>query len=123
MKRDVHVGYLDGIPLLKVNGDLDRAAGSKLLQWGEEASGGGGRLLLLDLSDCLYVDSGGLGSLFGLLQLLSPRGVVVAFGANADVGRLLETVGLLDTPAFRVYDAEADVRAALESGEFTPPDP
>ena len=120
MKQNILAGHLDGIPLLRVDGDLDRVTGAKLVHWGEEASGGGNRLLLLDLSGCQYVDSGGLGSLFSLLELLTPRGVAVAFGTSPDVERLLETVGLLRTPAFRIYFDEAAVRAALASEGLAP---
>jgi anti-anti-sigma factor len=111
-------GHLDQIPLLKVTGDLDRNNGSKAVEWAEQALGGGDRLLLLDLSDCSYVDSGGLGSLFAILQILNPRGVIGIYGASAEVYRLMELVGLVSTPAFRVFSDEAAVRAALEGGEF-----
>ncbi len=111
-------GYLDGTPLLKVAGDLDRSSGSKVIEWGEEALGESNRLLLLDLSDCAHVDSGGLGSLFTLLQVMAPRGVLGVYGVNPDVYRLMEMVGLISTPAFRVFADEAAARAALEGKEF-----
>ena len=111
-------GHLDQIPLLKVTGDLDRNNGSKAVEWAEQALGGGDSLLLLDLSDCLYVDSGGLGSLFTILQILNPRGIIGIYGASAEVYRLMEMVGLVSTPSFRVFSDEAAVRAALEGGEF-----
>jgi anti-anti-sigma factor len=114
----VLAGYLERIPLLKVVGDLDRNNGSKIVEWGEESAGGGKRLLLLDLADCPHVDSGGLGSLFTLLQILAPRGALGVFGTSPDVYRLMEMVGLAGTPAFRVFSDEAAVRAALEGGEF-----
>jgi anti-anti-sigma regulatory factor len=75
-------------------------------------------MLLLDLSDCSYADSGGLGSLFSVLQILAPRGLLGVFGANRDVYRLLEMVGLVRTPVFRVFSDEKAVRAALDGGEF-----
>ena len=111
-------GYLDQIPMLKVAGALDRTNGSKVVAWGEEALKAGSRILLLDLSDCSYVDSGGLGSLFTILQILAPRGLLGVFGANHDVYRLIETVGLVSTPVFRVFSDEKAVQAALDGGEF-----
>ena len=118
MTQKVVAGYLDGIPLVKVQGDLDRANGVQVIHWGEEASAGSSGALILDMTDCTYIDGGGLGSLFSILQLLAPRGVVVAFGTNPDVERLLEMVGLLHTPYFRVFADEEDVRTALFAGEF-----
>ena len=111
-------GYLDQIPLLKVVGDLDRSNGSKVVEWGEEELGVSNRLLLLDLSDCPHVDSAGLGSLFTLLQVVAPRGVLGVYGVNPDVYRLMQMVGLIGTPAFRVFADEAAARAALEGEEF-----
>jgi anti-anti-sigma factor len=118
MMQQVLAGHLDEIPMLKVVGELDRVNGSKVVEWGEEELKVGSQMLLLDLSECSYADSGGLGSLFTVLQILAPRGVLGVFGAKRDVYRLIEMVGLATTPAFRVFSDEKAVRAALEGGEF-----
>ncbi len=111
-------GYLDRTPILKVVGGLDRGNGSEIVGWGEERLGGGSRLLLLDLSECSYADSGGLGSLFTLLQILGPRGALGVFGTNPNLNRMMELVGLLSTPAFRLFSDEAAVRAFLREEEL-----
>ena len=118
MMEHMFAGYLEQTPLLKVAGDLDRSNGSRVVEWGEEVYGEGSRVLLLDLSECPHMDSGGLGSLFSLLQILAPRGVLGVYGANSEVYRLMEMVGLISTPSFRVFSDEAEVRAALDGGEF-----
>ena len=104
---------LGTIPLLRVSGELDHLGGSELCAVGREALGADGRVLLLDLSQCSYLDSGGLGALFGLLRDLGPEGVLGLIGVNQEVCRILEIVGLPRMASLRLFADAAEASAAL----------
>lgn len=113
-------GSLGTIPLLRVSGDLDHLAGTDLGAVGLAELGTGGRFLLLDLTECTCIDSGGLGALFGLLRELGPNGVLGLIGVNPDICRILEIVGLPRMASLRLFADAAEAYAAL-AGEDSPP--
>jgi anti-anti-sigma factor len=102
--------------LLRVSGELDHYGGSQLCAVGREELGADGRVLLLDLSECIYVDSGGLGALFGLLRDLGSEGVLGLIGVNQDVCRILEIVGLPRLASLRLF-ADAEEASAVLAAE------
>ncbi len=104
---------LGRIPLLRVSGELDHSGGSELCAVGREELGADGRVLLLDLSECTYLDSGGLGALFGLLRDLGPEGVLGLIGVNQDVCRILEIVGLPRMASLKLFADTAQASAVL----------
>ncbi len=99
----VDKAFLGTIPLLKVSGELDHFGGSDLCAAGRELLGAEGQVLLLDLSECIYIDSGGLGALFGLLRDLGSEGVLGLIGVDPDVCRILEIVGLPRMASLRLF--------------------
>ena len=112
----VDKGFLGKIPLLKVSGELDHFGGTDLCAAGREVLGADGKVLLLDLSECVYIDSGGLGALFGLLRDLGSAGVLGLIGVNPDVCRILEISGLPRMATLRLFADVAQAYAVL-SGE------
>lgn len=112
-------GSLGTIPLLRVSGELDHLGGSELCAVGREELGTDGRFLLLDLSQCTHIDSGGLGALIGLLGELGSQGVLGLIGVNHDVCRILEIVGLPRMASLRLFADAAEASAAL-TGEDSP---
>jgi anti-anti-sigma factor len=97
------------IPILCVTGDIDMA-GAPLL---EAAVGNGSQTynspLLIDLTRCPFIDSGGLNVLFQAVRRMDGTAWLGAVGANANLRRLFETVGLTTLPRFRVLDDLSDV--------------
>ena len=79
----------------------------------DEAILQGNSVLLLDLSEVTYIDSGGLSVLFSAGRRLRDSGWLGLIGPNASVRRLLELVGVLADPAFRLFDDRAAAEAAL----------
>lgn len=77
-----------------------------LLEDAMQSSSGGG--VLIDLTRCGYLDSGGLGVILTAVQESSRFGWVGVIGPNANVLRLFEVVGLTTNPAFRVFETEGD---------------
>jgi anti-anti-sigma factor len=69
----------------------------------DEALGGGAQVVLLDLSEVSYIDSGGLSVLFSVARRLRPDGWLGVIDPNPNIRRLLELVGLLVDPSFRVF--------------------
>lgn len=104
---------LGAIPLLRVSGELDHFGGNELCAAGREELGADGHVLLCDLSECVYIDSGGLGALFGLLRDLGQDGVLGLIGVNQDVCRILEIVGLPRMASLRLFADAAEAHAAL----------
>jgi anti-anti-sigma factor len=110
---DVKVAHVGLTPLVEAHGDIDHnncgsveAALSAVLEKGST-------VILLDLRDVTYIDSGGLSVLLSGVRRLRDRGWLGAVGPNSNVRRLLEIVGLLVDPNFRVFGDLAEAEAAL----------
>jgi len=110
---DVRVTRLEETPLLETWGDIDHNTCGSIESALKEAIDSGSDIVLLDLSQVTYIDSGGLSVLLTGVRLLRERGWLVVIAPNANVRRLLEIVGLLVDPTFRVYDDRQAVAAAL----------
>ena len=109
----IATGSLGTTPLIRVSGELDHLSGTELSVVGRQELGRDGRVLLLDLTQCSYIDSGGLGALFKLLREMGPRGMLGLIGVNQDVFRILEIVGLPRMASLRSFKDIAEARAAL----------
>jgi anti-anti-sigma factor len=91
-----------GIPFLSLAGDLDHSSLGLFREKTDEALSGKGTRILLQLSDCSYVDSGGVSALLTLLHRVRNRGWIGVIAPSPDVLRLLQMVGLTIDPGFRV---------------------
>ncbi|MCL5734597.1 MAG: STAS domain-containing protein [Actinobacteria bacterium] len=97
------VPYVVGeIPMLSLAGEFDRTAVPEFSEKAEQALGPEGARLVIQLTDCPYIDSGGIGCLLGLLQRVRNRGWLGLLAPSPDVLRLFELVGLTLDPHFRV---------------------
>jgi len=103
-----------GIPLLSLPGDFDHASVSSFTEEAEEALGKDGSRLLLQLTDCPYIDSGGIGCLLSSLHRVRDQGWLGVIAPSPDVLRLLHLVGLTIDPSFRVFSSPDDVQAHLQ---------
>ena len=83
-----------GVPLLSLAGDFDHASVSSFVEQADQALGRVGSRLLLQLTDCPYIDSGGIGCLVSSLRRVRPHGWLGVVTPRPDVLRLLEIVGL-----------------------------
>ena len=73
----------------------------------------GGDIILVDLSQVSYIDSGGLSVLFSAARRLRDKGWLGLIAPNTSVRRLLEIVGVLADPGFRVFPDRAAATALL----------
>lgn len=105
-----------GIPLLSLAGDFDHSSLSTFKEKADEALGDDGDRLLLQLTDCSYIDSGGISTLLSLLHRVRNRGWLGVISPNSDVLRLLQMVGLTIDPRFRIFSNLDEIEEFLGQG-------
>ena len=105
---EISQASLSGIPVLRVVGDADHQAAAAFDEAVHGALGPDCDCLLLDLSDCPYLDSGGLGVILTVYRDMRERGWVGVLGPNPNIRRLLELVGLLEEDSFLVFGNEEE---------------
>lgn len=110
---------LGNAPLVKVRGDIDHSTCGSLQSILDALIAGGNRLVLIDLQDVSYIDSGGLSVLLGGVRTLRDRGWLGVIAPNQNVERLLKIVGLLVDPCFKVFHDRDAAAAALAEREST----
>ena len=100
---DVRVSQIADTPLVEAHGDIDHNNCGSVEAALSSALDDGSVVVLLDLRDVTYIDSGGLSVLLSGVRRLRDRGWLGAVGPNSNVRRLLEIAGLLVDPNFRVF--------------------
>jgi anti-sigma B factor antagonist len=110
---DVGVSRLGDTPLVEARGDIDHNNCGSVETALNNALDEGDVVVLLDLRDVTYIDSGGLSVLLSGVRRLRDRGWLGAVGPNPNVRRLLEIVGLLVDPNFRVFGDLDEAEAAV----------
>ncbi len=104
---------LSGVPLLRVAGDIDHFTSLALDDAVQDALTLHGSHLLLDLSECPYLDSGGLGVILTALRKLRAKGWLGVIGGSPDLLRLFTISGLATEPEFRVFATLPAASAAV----------
>ena len=110
---DVRVSQLGDTPLIEAHGDIDHNNCGSVEVALSNALDAGNLVVLLDLRDVTYIDSGGLSVLLSGVRRLRDRGWLGVVGPNSNVRRLLEIVGLLVDPNFRVFGDIDEAEAAV----------
>lgn len=110
---EVSQASLSGIPVLRVVGDVDHQAAAVFDEAVRDALAPDCGCLLLDLSDCPYLDSGGLGVILTVYRDMRDRGWVGVIGPNPNIRRLLELVGLLGADSFLVFGNEEEAATLI----------
>jgi anti-anti-sigma factor len=105
---------LASIPLLEIEGDIDHASTDVFDKAARDCLDGGQRLLL-DLTRCGYIDSGGLAVLIYLTRRLTPWGWLGIVVTSKNILRLFDAVGLDAYPGFRIFGSISDARHSLEA--------
>ncbi len=109
----VGISNLEGTPLLKLDGDVDHSNCGTLEKALEAVIGPQTQAVLLDLESVDYIDSGGLSVILATLRQLRGRGWLGAIAPNGNVTRLLEIVGLLVDPDFRLFADRDEAKTYL----------
>lgn len=104
---------LSGVPLLSVVGDIDHDTSAAFDAAVKRSLALDHGQLLLDLSACPYIDSGGLSVLLFAAKQLPPGGWLGIATKNKNILRLFEIVGLGHYPGIKVFDDLAGVKEYL----------
>ena len=109
-ESDIH-----GFPLLVIEGDLDHESKQEAREAVDSILGGAypPRNLLIDLTDCAYLDSGGLGVLFSALRTLPEGGWLGLIGVRSDIKKVLTYAGLLDVERVHFFTSTSDAAASI----------
>ncbi len=102
-------GTMDGVPLLKVAGNLDFDTSGKLLMWADEAWDPNRKLLILDLQGVDHIDSAGVTELVLIKKRARRQGGNVVLTHVSEVARYVLNIMGLQEP-LEVYDTP---RAAI----------
>ena len=101
---DLSVSVHETIPVLHVDGDIDMATAPELAAAVESHSGGYHSPLLIDLTGCSFLDSGGLNVLLQAVRQMDGQSWLGVIGPSHNLRRVLEIVGLTSDPRFRLLD-------------------
>src|SRR5665647_212350 len=115
---EVRTTSIVDVPLLEARGDIDHSTCASLQSALDEVFNNGHTVVFLDLRKVTYIDSGGLSVLLAGVRTVRERGWLGVIGPNTNVRRLLEIVGLLVDPCFRVFD-DKDAAGAAAAAERT----
>ncbi len=109
-ESDIH-----GFPLLVIEGDLDHESKQEAREAVDSILGGAypPRSLLIDLTDCAYLDSGGLGVLFSALRKLPDDGWLGLIGVTPEIKKVLTYAGLLDVERVHFFTSTSDAAASI----------
>jgi anti-anti-sigma factor len=119
---EITEGEIRGLPLLVIEGELDHSSKQAVRDAMEDILRGAypPQSLLLDLTDCPYLDSAGLGVILYALRDLPAEGWLGLIGVSADVKRILTYAGLLDIERVRFFVSPDDVAASLAREPLLP---
>lgn len=117
MPMTTRITSLDGKPLILTRGEIDHDSCGEVEHAVDQVLSQGATILLIDLSEVSYIDSGGLSVLFSAGRRVREEGWIGLVSPNFSVRRLLELVGVLADPAFQVFDDLDGAQAALHAGE------
>jgi anti-sigma B factor antagonist len=102
-----------GVPLLAISGDVDHSTASELDQAVQQTLAPEDQRLIVDLTSCRYIDSGGLAVFLYLARRVRPDGWLGVVGADRNIHRLFEIVGLMQEPGFRMFARREEAAALL----------
>jgi anti-anti-sigma factor len=104
----------DGVNVVAIQGELVLDTAPQIREPLERAAEDAERPLVVDLTDCVFMDSIGLAMLLHGAKPLQDGGSNVALVANGEVRRLLRLTAIDQTlPAFDTFDEAVEaVRAA-----------
>ena len=92
------------LPVLRVTGDVDMATVRGFDAALEEYSGGFRSPLVIALTECPFLDSGGLNVLLQAVRRLEGPAWIGVLGASRNLLRVFDIVALTADPRFRVLD-------------------
>ena len=106
---EISASSLDGVTLLSVRGEIDHFTADAFEAMLAESLKAHDSPVVLDLSECSFMDSGGLNVLLLMVMRREGEDWLGVLGASPRLLRLFSLVGLAENPAFRVLNSIEDV--------------
>lgn len=115
-------GEIHGVPLLVIAGEFEHSSKQEVRDAVEGILRGAfpPENLLIDLGECTYLDSGGLGVLFSALRQLPDEGWLGLVGVTPEVKRILTYAGLLDMQRVHFFSSTSEAAASLARSSLLP---
>jgi len=106
---------IDGVPLIVIDGDLDQSSKQVVSDAVRGILTGPypPQNLFVDLTECAFVDSGGLSVLLTALGQLPAHGWLGLIGVSSGTNRVLTYTGFLDTEKVRFFSSPSDAATSL----------
>lgn len=92
------------IPVLRVSGDIDVATAPQFGAALQEHTGGYRSPVLIDLTECAFMDSGALNVLLQAVRRFDGKAWLGVVGASRNLRRVFDIVALTTDPRFRLLD-------------------
>jgi anti-anti-sigma factor len=102
---------------LSLAGDIDRSNMASLAEALRRDSSADPRIVVLDLRDVLFMDGGGLGLLYDLLDSRGNGGWVGVVSPRADIRRLLDVSGLSAHGLLRIFSTDNEWEQCLNNAK------
>ena len=109
----IQTSYRFGVPSIYLTGELGHDSAEQLRATIDLELASRPRVLLLECSQLVYIDSGGLSLLFETAHRLRDEGWLGIVNPSRNVRSFAETTGLYDRTGFRIIHDPADVPAAV----------
>jgi anti-sigma B factor antagonist len=116
---DIRSAAIGDTPLLEARGDIDHSTCAVLQAALDDLLERRHNVMFIDLHQVAYIDSGGLSVLLSAVRSLRGKGWLGVIAPNQNVRRLLEIVGLLVDPSFRLFDSKQAAYAVLAERQST----
>jgi anti-anti-sigma factor len=110
---EVFEDHVSGVPLLRVEGFVDHVAAPILEGAVARALKDSDSRILIDLSECGYLDSRALSVLLHVLRQVQGKGWLGVLGPDPNLQRLFDIVGLTSSKWFRLFREAEQAGAAL----------
>jgi anti-sigma B factor antagonist len=101
-------------PVLVLSGEIDHGNAPVLSAAVDGALEENTPIILFDMTDVVYIDSGGVSVLLSTVRRLRDRGWLGIVNPNANVRRLMEIVGLSLDESFRMFTDNAEALAKIK---------
>jgi anti-anti-sigma factor len=110
---DIAQQMLGTVPVIRVDGDLDHLSAPALEKAFRAQVSAGDHRMVLDLSGCPHIDSGGLAVILSTVAELRDDGLLAIVAPSRSIRRLLEVVGLYELRRCAVFNTEPEALSAL----------
>lgn len=115
---ELSASRVEDLPLINLRGEIDHSNAAKVSAAIDQLLKEEHRVILLDLSDVAYMDSGGISVVLSALRRLRGRGWLGIINPNDNVRRLFQIVGLSLDEGLRLFSDRSSAEEAWRSQDM-----